>query len=269
MQVTRAQWPDPEHSQDRVYATDHAAIVLDGASPFVPVEVRTDHYVETLGTHLAAALQAAPTRDLAKVVAEAITATADALQLTAGGSPSSTISIARARNDVVDLYALGDSTIYYGNEQTTLTLTDARIAELGIPEHHQYRQRLADGHGYDATHRELLQRLQQQQRQQRNQPGGYWIAETNPAAAHHAYTTTVATTDITWAVLATDGAYGPITHLGLDNWHHIAQLDTADLKELLKRCADWETTADPNGHHYPRSKVSDDKTLAAITFTSS
>lgn len=179
------------------------------------------------------------------------------------------MSVVRAFNEIVDLYTLGDSAIYYGNEKTTYELVDTRIGSLGIPEHREYRNRLAKGHGYDSEHRSLLKNLQRKQRLKRNKLGGYWIAEADPVAAFHAYTQTVSMRTLTWTVVATDGAYGPMIHLGFANWHRVAQMNPDELAELLKRCVEWETTSDPIGEDRPRAKVSDDKVLAAILFTSS
>jgi hypothetical protein len=75
----------------------------------------------------------------------------------------------------------------------------------------------------------------------RNVEGGYWIAETDPAAAHHALTTTVDRNMIEWAVLATDGAADLIEHAGhrWHRWHRIAQYDDAQLAALLALREPW------------------------------
>jgi hypothetical protein len=262
--VAIAQTPEPEQSQDRVFLTDHAVIVLDGASAFMPVDVPTSKYVDSLGRNIAEGQNLAPSKDLADVVADAIRATARALELRPGNSPSSTVSILREANHHVDLYALGDGAIYYGTGAKTEEITDARLATLGVPEHKAYRARLAAGRGYDDEHRELLASLQRQQRERRNRTDGYWIAEADPQAAHQAITRAVPKGGIAWAVLATDGAYGPMRHLQLDDWPTVAQYDDGKLGDLLERCRRWETESDPNGGNLPRPKVSDDKTLAAL-----
>jgi hypothetical protein len=69
-----------------------------------------------------------------------------------------------------------------------------------------YLAQLRAGHGYDDAHRAALVQLERAQQQARNIEGGYWIAETDPAAAHHALTMTVERDMVEWAVLATDGA---------------------------------------------------------------
>jgi len=119
------------------------------------------------------------------------------------------------------------------------------------------------GHGYGEAHRAALVQLQQAQRRARNVEGGYWIAETDPAAAHHAFTSTVERDAIGWAVLATDGAADLIEHAG-HRWHRIAQYDGAQLDALLARIHEWEDTSDPDGRHLPRAKRHEDKTIAAL-----
>lgn len=266
MRFATAQCPEPERSQDRVFVTEHAAIVLDGASPFIPVNVPVGTYVDTLGEQIADALREDPAGSLGDVVAEAITTATSLLDLRPGASPSSTVSILRSTGDWVDLYALGDSAIYYGTGNSAQELKDSRLAALGIPEHNLYRQRLAEGHGYDGKHRELLKELQRQQRQRRNRPDGYWIAEADPHAALHASTRTLPGSEFAWAVLATDGAYAPMAHLALDDWSAVAAYTDAQLGKLLQQCAQWEAVSDPDGWKLPRSKVSDDKTLATVLF---
>ncbi|WP_239155583.1 protein phosphatase 2C domain-containing protein [Amycolatopsis sp. FDAARGOS 1241] len=265
MQVSTAQIPGPAESQDRVVVTDHMALVLDGASAFEPVDVPTGLYVDLLGEGIRTCLDQQPDIELATAVASAIEAAAQELQLKPGNAPSSTVSLLRVRDDGVDLLSLGDSAIYYGNDDgETGGLTDSRLANLGIPEHRAYRNRVAAGHGYDARHRELLADLQREQRKRRNRPEGYWIAEAEPDAANHALALTVPRGRITWAVLATDGAYGPMFHLGLADWKARAHEGASKLEKILKFCEDWERHEDPDGRKLPRAKVSDDKTLAAV-----
>jgi hypothetical protein len=74
--------------------------------------------------------------------------------------------------------------------------------------------------------------LPERQRARRNINGGYWIAEADPAAAHHAITATLGVHDLSWAVLATDGITNPLTHLGRADWATIA----AKSDRQLARC---------------------------------
>lgn len=264
MRVHTATLAGGSRNADRVFVTDHAVILLDGASAFEPVDVDPGEYAGTLGEHIADQLDHDPGRHLAAVVADAIRHTVNVLRLGAGPSPSSTVTILRTREAAADLYVLGDSPIHYGTETAGETLNDYRLGALPIREHEQYRSALATGAGYTDRHRAILTALQAAQREHRNQPGGYWIAEAKPAAAYQARTLTVPTERITWAVLATDGAADAIDHHHRPAWPDVAQLDDEDLAALLREQHQWESITDPDGRAQPRAKRHDDKTLAVI-----
>lgn len=263
MHVHTAQLAGGAHNADRVFLTDRAVIVLDGASAFVPVDVDPATYAQTLGEHIARRLTADGEADLSTVVAAAISATAAELHLTPSASPSSTVSILRTRPDAADLYVLGDSPIHYGSTTTADVFTDERLSAIATDERARYRDRLRAGNGYDDEHRAALVTLQRAQQAARNRVGGYWIAEADPDAAHHGLTATLPRSAIVWAVLATDGAADYIDHAGLD-WRAIADQDADQLAALLERATVWETTTDPDGQELPRAKRHDDKTVAAI-----
>jgi len=269
VRTSAAQLPEPPHGADRVVVTGNTVIVLDGASAFEPADVPPGEYASRLGDSIAAALAVAPEAPLASVLAEAIAATTAELGLDDdAGCPSSTVAMARLAGNVLDLLALGDSYIFYGTGPGgpgTGTLTDDRLAGLGLPEQRLYRERLAAGGGYGDAHRELLRALQRGQRLRRNRPGGYWIAAADPAAASHALAITFPATADTWAVLATDGTVNTARHLGLDDWPALARSGPAALASLLRHCQDWEHHADPDGRRLPRSKRHDDKAIASLT----
>ena len=269
MRTAAAQLPEPPHGADRIVITRNAVAVLDGANAFEPTGVPPGEYASRLGAAIAAALTENPEATLASVLAEAIAATATGLGLDGGdGCPSSTVVMARLTGDALDLLALGDSYVFYGDGTGGTgigTLTDGRLAGLRLPQQRHYRERLAAGGGYDDAHRELLRALQRGQRRHRNRPGGYWTAAADPAAASHALTLTLPATSGTWAVLATDGAAGTARHLGLDDWPTLARSGPAALAGLLRACQNWEQHADPEGRQFPRSKPHDDKAIASLT----
>lgn len=251
---------------DRVFVTEHAVIVLDGASAFAPVDVDPGDYASVLGEAIADQLDTDPDQGLPQVVAAAIAHASTALHLGTGPSPSSTVAILRTRADAADLYVLGDSPIHYGLGAAANVLTDDRLAALRLPEWTKYRGELASGAGYTDEHRAALAALQYAQRTHRNLPGGYWIAETDPGAAHHALTATVPAARIAWAVLATDGAANVIDYRGQPTWHEIAEHNSDQLRALLERAHEWEAATDPDGQLLPRAKRHDDKTIATSIF---
>lgn len=264
MRVSTAQLPRPPVSADRVIITPCAVIVLDGASAFGPAAVTPSAYADRLSAELASALAARPDAPLPQALAGAIGAAAAALGLPDDHGPSSTVAIARVAGASVDLLVLGDSYAVCRSSGSDAVLTDDRLGRLDLPQSRRYRERLAAGSGYDATHAAILRELQAAQRSRRNIPGGYWIASANPEAAGYAITVTLPAASVEWIVLATDGAVDTARHLGLDDWDAIARSGHAGLSALLRRCHDWEEHADPDGRQMPRAKQHDDKAIAAI-----
>jgi hypothetical protein len=260
MRVATAQLPPSEDSDDKIFTTSNAVIVLDGASAFVPVPVPASTYADRLGHELATGLATRPDVELRAVLADAIEATANGLELKPGKSPSSTVTILRERDGVVDVLCLGDSVAVLPTE----VLTDERMDELNLAPRRQYQKRLTDGGGYDDTHRALLRELQTQQGTHRNQPGGFWIAEASPGAAQHALVSQYPATSVPWAVLATDGAYNTMTHIGMTDWPTIASSSAYELAVILDHCQQWERNDDPDARLFPRAKRHDDKALAAV-----
>jgi hypothetical protein len=262
MRVTTAQLPPIQDSDDKIFTTRHAVIMLDGASAFVPVPVPANTYADRLGKHLRDSLQAWPDADLRATLAGAIHTTARQLNLTPGQSPSSTVTITRELDDHLDLLVLGDNLVVLPDD----TITDERMDQLDLAPRRKYQERLAAGAGYDDEHRAILRELQTQQAQRRNREGGYWIAEADPDAACHAITTRRPISETPWAVLATDGAYNTMQHLELNDWPSIVEADSHELNFVLEQCKEWESGIDPQGSKLPRAKRHDDKSIARIQF---
>jgi hypothetical protein len=235
--------------------------MLDGASAFTPVPVRASEYADKLSRHTINRLDQ-PDSDLRTVLADAISDTASELGLHSGESPSSTVTILRQTGDVVECLVLGDNLVVLPGH----VLTDDRMSRFGARERARYRARLERGHGFDARHRQVLRELQTEQARHRNQPDGYWIAEADPEAAKHAIVSRYPITSAPWAVLATDGAYKTMTHLGIAEWSHLRLANGHELSRILLKCQTWEASSDPDGRNLPRAKRHDDKSLAVATF---
>jgi hypothetical protein len=267
MRVCSAQLPCPPDGADRIITAPGAVIVLDGASAFGPAAVSPATYADRLGSELASAVAVSADAPLPAILATAISATASALELRDDHGPSSTVTIARISGADAHLLVLGDSYIAYRCSGTTAVVTDDRIDQLNLPQEHRYRERLATGSGYDATHSATLRELQAGQRARRNTPGGYWIASADPEAAAHATSLTLPAASLEWIVLATDGAIETARHLRLADWDAIARSDQAGLSALLQRCHEWEENTDPDSCQLPRAKRHDDKAIATMRLT--
>ncbi|WP_284741839.1 hypothetical protein [Amycolatopsis sp. RTGN1] len=262
MDTVTCQLPAIHASDDKIATTDNAVIMLDGASAFVPVPVAPAVYADELATRLTRELVRTPGDDLVELLAAAIHDVAGRLDLRPGRSPSSTVTILRAHDGWLDVLLLGDNLVVLPGA----TLTDPRLSQLDLEPGRRYRKRLAHGTGFDETHRSILRELQTQQAARRNRAGGYWIAEADPAAACHALTRRFRLDDVPWAGLATDGAYKPMRHLGLDDWPRLASCDAAVLQRILRRCENWEARRDPAAIELPRAKRHDDKSIAFARF---
>jgi hypothetical protein len=153
---------------------------------------------------------------------------------------------------------LGDNLIVLPGQ----AITDDWLSQVGQQYRRRYRERLQTGHGYDQEHRDVLRDLQAEQARHRNQPGGYWIAEADPTAADQAFIVRKPIASTPWAILASDGAYKPMTHLGLADWPSLGTANDEELELILSECQRWEEINDPNGQKFPRAKRHDDKTLA-------
>lgn len=262
MRTECAQRPGVSDSDDRIFLADQALVMLDGASSFAPVPVPASRYAEYLGRELVSELASGDSRSLQEVLASAIGATAAALELDPGQSPSSTVSIARWSEREVEFLVLGDNLIVLPDQQ----IMDSRIERIAQEWRSEYRSRLKKGSGFDRKHAEVLREMQMRQARLRNRRGGYWIAEAVPEAAYESITVTRRVDETPWALLATDGAYKPMRHLGLLPRSTNARATDGDLDAILAECVEWEAVEDPNGRQVPRSKRHDDKSLALIVF---
>jgi hypothetical protein len=245
--------------QDRWTATERSVIVLDGASAFDPAAAPADDYVTALLAAIADRIDGP--EPIPAVLAAAIDQAAQDTATTAAG-PSSTVAILRESAESVEAAVLGDSTIVIGLvDGHTERLTDDRMSHVAAPDREHYRDRLRTGAGYDEHHRATLGSIQTAERAARNRPSGYWIAESDPEAAAHTITRHYPRDNVSWCVLATDGAQRGIDHLGVP-WTDLPTASTEELAALLDELHRWESDADPAGALLPRAKPHDDKTIA-------
>ncbi|GAA1287726.1 hypothetical protein GCM10009609_62750 [Pseudonocardia aurantiaca] len=246
--------------QDRWGTSARAAVVLDGASSYSPEAPPADDYVDVL---LPALLTRVDDGDLREQLREALAETVDRLGLMPGAAPSSTVLMLRVGEALVEVAALGDSTAVIGHpDGTTSRLSDDRLARIGADKRRAYREHLRRGSGFGSEHGGRLRELQRSEFPHRNRPGGYWIAEADPAAADELVSCSFQRDAVSWVVLATDGAQKHVDRLG-GQWDLIVNQDNDQLTAFLKSAQQWETEADPDGIEMPRSKRHDDKTILA------
>lgn len=261
---------DDHPSQDRVFTTPNAVIVLDGASQPNPDEHDGGWLADTLGGQLRDRLAVEPaTADLGAVLAQAIEEVARRYALVPGCGPSSTVSIVRWNDaGMIDVLVLGDSPVVALTSTGQLCqVRDDRLAQVAPAERRTLYDTRPGQFGFDRPHQ--WQALVEAQRRQRNLPGGYWIAEATPDAAAHAIRTRWRTRDIVAVLAMTDGAANGVDRYQTpDNWHTAFTLARRDPTDLINLVHDTELT-DPDGTRWRRSKRHDDKTLAIVELVES
>jgi hypothetical protein len=246
-------------TEDRIVTTPYAVAVLDGASQPDPTEHDGGWIADTLARELGTRLD--DEGDLATVLADAIAAVADRFGIVPGEGPSTTVALVRWTGDVLDVLVLGDSpVIVYLRDGTVGEVRDPRLAAVTSDD-----RRARPGF---ATERLDAWRVGHvEQLRLRNRPGGYWIAEADPDAAHHAVRARWPLAEVDAVLALTDGVSEGVDHYGVPpDWAHaltLARIDPARLVEAVHAAEE----GDPDGVRWPRGKRHDDKAVALVDFT--
>lgn len=265
--VSAATRPGSGRNEDRHFIGDRFAVVLDGASTPDPEPLDGGWYADKLGTSIASRLATSPTVDLRDVVAQAITDVAALASMTPGRGPSSTVAIFRWDRSHGEALVLGDSPVIVQTTTGIEQVRDGRLTEIATEERRAYRDALRARDGYGDRHRARMRAVVEAERARRNRPDGYWIAEADPSAGHHAILRRWPLQQLRTVLLATDGLSHGVDQLGTpSSWADAIDLGrTRGLGALLDQVHDAEAT-DPDGHRWPRSKAHDDKTAVLVTF---
>jgi hypothetical protein len=214
MQITYATESTPGRvNEDFALGGPNWAVILDGATAPPGVESGCIHDVPWLVHQLAAAIGQRLIKTavgLTEILAEAIEETRAAhivsCDLENPDSPSSTVSIVRVTDGALEYLTLGDSPIIVRNADQTITpIIDDRTAHL------------PGGRPYTA---ELV-------RSMRNKHGGFWVASTNPSAAHNSISGKLKLSSSAEIGLFTDGVTRLVEYYGLD-WPAVFTLLSSD-----------------------------------------
>ncbi|MCS7483077.1 protein phosphatase 2C domain-containing protein [Umezawaea endophytica] len=239
--IRTAERAAPGHlSEDRVFTTANAVVVLDGVTSTRPPDNNGAWYAQTLGEELLNLLTSDD--DLADLLATAITRIVARHDLTPGDSPASTVAITRWTHEKIDTLVLADSPIItFG--RTTTVIADTRLAALR------------------PITRDQVPLL-------RNRPHGYWVAEADPTAAHQAKRKTLPRADVEKVIIATDGVSCAVDDYQIfESWQSVLDLITADGPEAVLDQIRAAELSDPTHTRWPRPKTHDDQALALIDFT--
>lgn len=255
-------------NEDTVHVSPTAVVVLDGLSAPKDLPMGCIHgtpwFVRQLGARLVSLVGEAtvPLRDaLRTAIGEVNDLHRDTCALDQGAVPASTVVMIRERDDVLDYLVLSDNVLVLDlDDKGIRTVTDKRVEEVAGDE---MRAALRGPTG-TPEHAERVSTLVAVQRRLRNEPGGYWVASTDPTAADEAITGSVDLAEVRRAALLTDGASRLVDSFGTLSWEQLLDLlETEGPAALIARTRAAERT-DPAGERWPRFKRSDDATVAYV-----
>jgi hypothetical protein len=241
VKITTAERPAPGRpTEDRVFTTENAVVLLDGVTSTRPEGRNGAWYAQVLGEELIRQLSTKGD-DLSHLLATAITNVNEQHGLTPTDSPATTVAITRWTDDKIDVLVLADSPVITFGDTTTV-IADTRIATLR------------------PTTTKILD--------WKNRQGGYWVAEADPEAAHQAITTTLPRNSVEKVIIATDGvSCGVDDYKIFESWRTVLDLITTTGPEAVLDQVRAAERSDPTHTKWPRHKTHDDQALALIDFT--
>jgi hypothetical protein len=231
----------PAVNEDLVLSGPDFVVVLDGATAGKGIDSGCSHtvawLVQRLGRQLALPLLTGSTAPLADLLADAIAAVgaehADSCDLTNPDSPSSTVAMIRVGSDHVEHLVLADSPV--------VTRSPAGVVSV----HSDDRIDLLPEYTFEAV------------RRLRNQPGGFWVAGTEPKAAYEAVRGTTDRAEVELVAVLSDGAARYVERYG-HSWEDLFDLlSTEGPRELVERVWAYDEAAHPDTF---RGKRYDDAT---------
>ncbi|MGW4411923.1 integrase [Nonomuraea sp. NPDC004702] len=256
---------DAVPNEDALAATTDVVAVVDGVSTSgltTGCVHGTPWYANALATQIVVAASQAPGGGLRAVLFEAVRTVAslhaDTCDLTAEGTPSATVAIARRFADRLDYLVLSDATIAFETVSGVEVICDRRVDALvgGLA-----RAAKAAAPGSEEQKRRL-EELIIAQRKLRNVEGGYWLAGAVPEAAEHALVGSVSLGEVRAFAVMTDGASCLVDAYAVMDWSQALEtLSEQGPAAWLRRVRATEL-ADAGKVRWPRYKVSDDATIA-------
>ncbi|WBB68387.1 hypothetical protein [Micromonospora sp. WMMD812] len=205
-------------NEDFTGAVPTAAVLIDGAG--IPgAESICRHgvawYAIRLGGALLSHLSLAPDRSLPALLGEAIQQVTDDHRDTCDVanpiSPSAAVAVLRQSDGLVEHLVLGDAVLVLDRtDSAPVVVSDPREVIIS----RSYESALeATVEGSDE-----YQRILRDLRANRNRPGGFWLAKDDPRAADEAITGSCPISELTGAVLLSNGASRFVDRFRLGDW---------------------------------------------------
>lgn len=240
-----------------------AAVLLDGAGFPPGWETGCAHgtawYVRALGG-LLAARAGDPAIGLRELLGQGIGQVrrmhAGTCDLRVRATPQATVILARQLGDTLEYLVLCDSVLLLQPRHgQARAITDTRLADIAA-KLRAARGLLAGTPRHDPAWRACDQQVEAA----RNQPGGFWLAAADPAAASEAITGSEPIDDLAAVALLSDGATRLADRYHLATWDQLAAILAQEGPAGLIRHVRAAEDGDPNGERWPRGKICDDAT---------
>lgn len=239
-------------NEDFVGATDDTVVLLDGAG--IPgAEAICRHgvawYAQTLGATLLDLLSRTPQVSLVAALAEAIDAVAGqhrgTCDLRHPNSPQATVAIVRVGADHVDHLVLADTFVVLDRMTSgPQVVTDPREVDVRRECSSPLRDLTPGSPDYERALPDVVRAF----RARRNQPGGYWIAKDDPAAASSAVTGSTPLASLGGVALLSNGAARFVSPYRLGEWRDVMDLLRSDGPgEILRRVRHVESSGSDAG----------------------
>src|SRR4051794_23157204 len=261
MRVTMATEPasPDQENEDFVAAIPSAVVLLDGAG-LSGTDSGCIHgvawYTRQLGASLITRLAGASTDALSDVLAEAIKTVAESHASTCDvhhvGTPSATVIIVRVHRGLLVYLVLADSVLVLQRaDGSHEVVCDNREAEVARP----YRPAMTSTTHGTPEHAEARRVFMNAIREHRNRPGGFWVASSDPAAAHEAFTGNCPIDDLDSVALLSDGASRLVDRFGRSTWEKTVDTLRHQGPAALISAVRTAERSDPEGSRWPRGKT--------------
>jgi len=261
--ATQAAMPGSAN-EDYAVATDDLIVLLDGATVPDGMATGCSHgtrwFARQLGAGIFASLSRQPEHSLADGAAEAIEQLSarhgHGCDMTHPNHTSAAIAVLRERPDEFQYFVLSDAVIVLDTTDGVRVITDDRLQRAATDCRRALTATRLGTRENEAARTALIDEL----RRLRNKEGGFWVATSDPEAARHALTGSIARSRVRRAAVLSDGASSLVDRFNLATWTELLSTMANDGPHALIRRIRAVERSDPDATRWPRAKTHDDAT---------
>ena len=270
--------PGYQTNEDAAAVTDHALIVVDGATGLDKAHITAWPSDAQWFSHRLVALLREQIEDVTTSISDILqhclhvlhaefTRTAGSPVTATQAQPSASVIIARTRATVLEIYSLGDCQALIGHHDGSVNVCHDHTVEA--LDNAVVDTMTAWARKHHTTNKEARPHITDhliRNRRLMNTPNGYWIADLTGVGIPHGCLETFDIAQVQDLALMTDGfaATEPLVHLFDTPTHLLHALRTTSPEPILDTLFAL-LDADPDYATYPRLKHIDDSTVIYAT----